>query len=107
MTIRFTFSELVKMAEKAKTPLDQYVRVAQTLEEHQNKLNTERRSDPQSKQAISKYLNSLDGELNSELSRQEVCANAGVSFNQGNSSFARREIVRILRIRDARAAAQS
>jgi hypothetical protein len=105
LTVRFTFTELVQMASEAKTPIDQYVRVAQTLEAHQNKLATERRSDPQSKLKLSAYLDSLNGDLHGELDRKDICFKAGVPFNQGNSMFARREITRILRLRDMRTSA--
>jgi hypothetical protein len=102
MTVRFTLTEMVDMAGKAKQPIDQFIRSAQVYEEHQAKLDADRRANPETKAAISEYLNSLDGTLTPDLSRSEICANAGVPFNQGNSGFARREIVRILQLRDMR-----
>lgn len=107
MTIRYTMTEMVQLADKAKQPVDQFVRTAQVIEAHAAKVEAERRSDPSSKEAISAYLNSLDGTLTPDHpSRAEICANAGVSHNQGNSGFARREVARILQLRDMKAAAK-
>jgi hypothetical protein len=96
---------MVQLADKAKQPIDQFIRTAQVLEAHAAKVDMDRRANPSSKEAITDYLTKLNGELSPELSRSEICANAGVPFNQGNSGFARREIVRIMQLRDMRAAA--
>ena len=100
-------TEMVQLADKAKQPVDQFIRTAQVIEAHAARLDQERRASPDSREAISAYLNSLNGELNLDLSRSEICAHAGVSFNQGNSGFARREIIRILQLRDMTAAARA
>lgn len=95
------------MADKAKQTVDQLVRTMQVVDEQNRKNETARRADPISKKAITDHLNSLNGEISMELSRSEICANAGVPFNQGNSGFARREIARIMQLRDMRASASA
>ena len=95
------------MADKAKQTVDQLVRTMQVVDEQNRKNEAARRADPTSKEAITAYLNSLNGAVNLGMSRSAICHDAGVLFNQGNSGFARREILRITQSRDMKASAST
>lgn len=51
MPIRYTMTEMVQLADKAKQPVDQFIRTAQVIEAHAAKLDQERRASPDSREA--------------------------------------------------------
>ena len=93
------FWDLVK---KSGLSTDQYLKAIATQEEYENSVAVERRSSPESKAAITSYLGTLNGDLSHEISRKTICEKANVPYNQGNATFAKSEVKRLLLLRDQR-----
>lgn len=91
-------NELAGLAKKAELPMDKFVRTLAVLDEHEMEQQTERRANPEEKEAITKALTELNGELSSDLPVSEILARAGVRKAQGTASFAKREVKRMLEI---------
>ena len=100
MSTRYTMSEMVQMSAEAKQPIDQFVRTAQILEAHALKQQGLRRATPEEKETLAKYLEGLaaGGHLSSDLPSVDVLEGAGVRKVQGTTSYATRELKRILLI---------
>jgi hypothetical protein len=87
--------ELSGLAEKAGLPMDKFVRTLAVLDEHEMAQQSERRANPEEKEAITKILAGLDGELTPDIAVSDILARAGVRKAQGTTSFAKREVKRL------------
>jgi hypothetical protein len=99
-------TEMVRLAEKAKQPIEVFVRTAQVLEEHEAKAQSERRATPEEKATIAKYLDELaaNGPVTSDIPTMDILAAAGVRKAQGTTSCVTRELKRVLLLTDRNAA---
>lgn len=91
-------NELGGLAEQAGLPLDKFVKVLTVLNSHQLAEQSERRANPEEKEAISKAIAALNGELSADLPVSDILAKAGVRKAQGTAGFAKREVKRMLEI---------
>ena len=91
-------NELGGLAEQAGLPLDKFVKVLTVLNGHQLAEQSERRARSEEKEAISKAIASLNGELSSDIAVSDILAKAGVRKSQGTAGFAKREAKRVLEI---------
>jgi hypothetical protein len=86
------------MAAKAKASVDTFMTVSAVLEEHEANLSNARCAQEGERTAIKNYLESMNGKLTDDLPASEILAAAGVRKCLGTSSFASRELKRVLRL---------
>jgi hypothetical protein len=86
------------LAEKAQQTIDAFVTASAVLEDHQNSLNDARRASADEKAAIKNYLEAHATAMSLDLPASEILAGAGVRKVQGTSSFATRELKRVLQL---------
>jgi len=95
-----TAIEWVQLAEKAKMPVDQYMRALAVSDEDCAKREASRRATPEEKAAITKYLEAHADEVSADTPISDILTDAGVPKKQGTSHRATKELKRVLQIAD-------
>lgn len=91
-------TELQRLARKAELPYEKYVNALATYDEYEKAQRDERRAHPAEKDAITRAVSELNGELSPDQSVSDVLHRAGVRTAQGTRSFAKREVKRVLEL---------
>jgi hypothetical protein len=95
-----TAIEWVHLAEKAKMPVDQYMRALAVSDEDCANREASRRATPEEKARITKYLEDHVNDVSADTPIADILEDAGVPKKQGTSHRATKELKRVLQIAD-------
>ena len=95
-TLVQAFAEARKLAVKAETPIEQFMKTAEVIADRQAELDAANRSTDEERATIHAYMAGLNGAINSDMKASDICISAGVRTNRGTAQFAAKEKKRLL-----------
>jgi hypothetical protein len=95
-TLVEAFAEARKLAVKAETPIEQFMKTAEVIADRQAELDAANRSTDDERTTLHAYMEGLNGNINPEMTAGDICLSAGVRKNRGTAQFAAREKKRLL-----------
>jgi hypothetical protein len=88
--------ELEDLAAQAKLSAQQMLAAATALEKYEASIHAARSASLEDRQKIDAYLETLDGEVNSDMPTSEILSSAGVLKKQGTSQYARHAMQKLI-----------